>query len=80
MSVLSMTVEAEVVEADLAAGRLCCPGCGGPLARRGFAREREVRTLDGVRSLRPRRACCQRCESTQLFSTVFGVSPFLPRL
>jgi hypothetical protein len=33
MSVLSMTVDPEVVEADLAAGRLCCPGCNGPLAR-----------------------------------------------
>ena len=44
-----MTVDPEVVEADLAAGRLCCPGCDGPLVRWGFAREREVRMLDGVR-------------------------------
>ena len=61
-----MIVELDVVGADLAAGRLCCPGCDGPLVRRGVAREREVRMLDGVRSLRPRRACCTRCETTHV--------------
>jgi hypothetical protein len=73
MTVLSMTVEAEVVEADLAAGRLCCPGCSGPLVRWGFAREREVRMLDSVRSLRPRRACCHRCESTHVLLPAWSV-------
>jgi hypothetical protein len=64
--VLAMTVDPSVVEADLAAGRLCCPGCGGRLAAWGYAREREVRMLDGVRSLRPRRACCRSCEATHV--------------
>ena len=61
-----MIVEPDVMEADLAAGRLCCPRCGGPLARWGFARERQVRMLDGVRMVRPRRAYCQRCEATHV--------------
>jgi hypothetical protein len=63
---LSITVNPDVLEADLAAGRLCCPGCERPLARWGFAREREVRMLDGVRCLRPRRARCGRCETTHV--------------
>jgi Domain of unknown function (DUF6431)/Homeodomain-like domain len=68
-----MTVDPEVVEADLAAGRLCCPGCDGPLARWGFAREREVRMLDGVRLVRPRRACCHACETTHVLLPAFSV-------
>jgi hypothetical protein len=63
---LSITVNPDVVEADLAAGRLCCPGCERPLSRWGFAREREVRMLDGVRVLRPRRARCGSCETTHV--------------
>jgi hypothetical protein len=74
MSVLAMIVEPDVVEADLAAGRLCCPGCDGPLVRWGFAREREVRMLDGVRSLRPRRACCIRCETTHVLLPAWAVA------
>jgi hypothetical protein len=68
-----MIVEPEVVEADLAAGRLRCPACDGPLARWGFARERQVRTLDGVRSITPRRACCQRCETTHVLLPAWAV-------
>jgi hypothetical protein len=71
--VLVMTVDPSVVEADLAAGRLCCPGCERPLARWGFAREREVRMLDGVRSLRPRRAYCHGCETTHVLLPAFSV-------
>jgi hypothetical protein len=63
---LSITVNPDVLEADLAAGRLCCPGCDQPLSRWGFAREREVRMLDGVRRLRPRRARCGACETTHV--------------
>jgi len=50
-----------VVEADLAAGRLCCPRCGvGVLGGWGCARLREVRTGAGVRRLRaPRRGRCR---------------------
>ena len=43
-----MIAEASVVEADLAAGRLCCPVCEEPLSPWGFARERTVRLLDGT--------------------------------
>jgi hypothetical protein len=68
-----MAVDLEVVEGDLAAGRLCCPGCDRPLARWGFAREREVRTLDGVRSLRPRRARCDACERTHVLLPAWSV-------
>jgi hypothetical protein len=65
-SVLSVSVNPSVVEADLAAGRLRCPGCGGPLRAWGYARERSVRTLDGVRLFRPRRASCAPCDATHV--------------
>jgi hypothetical protein len=68
-----MTVDPSVVEADLAAGRLCCPGCAGWLAAWGHAREREVRMLDGVRSLRPRRAYCRACETTHVLLPAWSV-------
>jgi Homeodomain-like domain len=74
VSVLAMIVESSVVEADLAAGRLCCPGCDGPLSPWGYAREREVRMLDGVRSLRPRRACCRHCERTHVLLPAWAVA------
>ena len=68
-----MIVEPEVVEADLAACRLCCPACDGPLRRWGFARERQVRTLTGIRSITPRRAYCQRCETTHVLLPAWAV-------
>ena len=58
-----------VVEADLAAGRLLCPRCGvGGLGGWGCARLREVRTLAGVRRLRPRRGRCREktCRATHV--------------
>lgn len=70
---MAMIVEPEVVEADLAAGRLCCPACEGPLARWGFARERQVRTRDGIRSITPRRACCQPCGTTHVLLPAWAV-------
>ncbi len=69
-----MTVDPDVVEADLAAGRLCCPGCDGPLAPWGFARWREVRMLEGVRSVRPRRAFCHGCETTHVLLPAWSVA------
>jgi hypothetical protein len=68
-----MIVEPEMVEADLAVGRLRCPGCDGPLARWGFARERQVRTLSGMRSITPRRACCRHCETTHVLLPAWAV-------
>jgi Domain of unknown function (DUF6431) len=63
---LVIAVAEELVEADLAAGRLCCPCCDGALARWGYARERRIRMRTGERSLRPRRANCARCEQTHV--------------
>ena len=68
-----MIVEPEVVEADLAAGRLRCPACDGPLRRWGFSRERKVRTLNGIRPITPRRAYCQRCETTHVLLPAWAV-------
>ena len=56
----------DAVEADLAARRLACPDCGGPLAPWGFASERELRTLGGTRRLRPRRSVCSACGATHV--------------
>jgi Homeodomain-like domain len=48
------------LEADIAAGRLVCPRCGrGVLGGWGRARRRPVRTLAGMRWLRPRRGRCR---------------------
>lgn len=57
-----------VVEADLAAGRLLCPCCGGVLGGWGCARLRQVRTHAGVRWLRPRRGRCRErgCGATHV--------------
>jgi hypothetical protein len=71
--VLSMIISEGRLEAELAARRLVCPGCGGRLAPWGFARSREVRMLDGVRSVRPRRACCQGCGATHVLSPAWSV-------
>jgi hypothetical protein len=69
----SVVMSADVLETELAAGRVYCPGCDGPLSRWGFAREREVRMLDGTRSLRPRRARCGPCETTHVLLPVWSV-------
>lgn len=66
---LSIVISQERLEADLAAGTLACPGCSGRLSPWGYARSREVRMLDGVRSLRPRRACCRGCGATHVLSS-----------
>jgi hypothetical protein len=71
---MAMTVEPSVVEDDLAAGRLCCPACDGALSRWGFARERTVRLLHEIRSLRPRRAYCRRCEQTHVLLPAWAVA------
>jgi hypothetical protein len=58
--VLIVSDDRAVVEADLAAGRLLCPCCGGGvLGGWGCARLRQVRTRVGVRWLRPRRGRCR---------------------
>lgn len=66
----------DAVEADLQARRIACPRCSGQLAPHGYSSERELRTLDGVRRLRPRRAKCSSCGVTQ----VFEPASTIPRL
>ena len=70
---MAMIVEPDMVEADLAAGRLCCPACDGPLRRWGFARVRQVRTLTGFRPITPRRAYCRHCETTHVLLPAWAV-------
>ena len=54
------------VEADLVEGRAACPACGGCWRGWAFARRRFVRTESGPAALRPRRARCRSCTSTQV--------------
>ena len=70
---LVVAVSEQQLEAELAVGALCCPACSGRLAPRGFARSREVRMLSGVRSLRPRRACCGGCGATHVLLAACSV-------
>lgn len=72
---LSMLDAPQLIEAQLAAGRIACPDCKGPLARWGFAEPRAIRTRDGSRTLRPRRTICRACGRTH----VLLVSWSLPR-
>jgi hypothetical protein len=54
-------------EADLTAGELTCPGCGGMLRPWGYGRIRRVRDHDSTTlTLRPRRARCGECGVTQV--------------
>lgn len=69
----AVTVEPEVLEVDLAAGRVCCPGCHGPLSPWGFGRERELRMLHAVRSFRPRRSYCHACQTTHVIVPAWSV-------
>lgn len=63
-----VTVGADVaaVERRLVAGRITCPGCGGVLARWGYARVRSVRGWGAVLRVRPRRARCVGCGVTHV--------------
>jgi hypothetical protein len=54
-------------EADLVAGELSCPGCGGMLRPWGYGRSRQVRDHGpATLSLRPRRGRCVACGVTQV--------------
>src|SRR5450755_170442 len=65
---LQVAMTHEQVEAALAAGELACPACSGPLSPWGYARSREARLAREVRSVTPRRALCQQCETTHVIS------------
>jgi hypothetical protein len=72
-----LTAEAAVasVERKLAAGELCCPGCGGVLARWGHARRRALRGRGGALTwLRPRRVRCTRCLVTHVLLPVTALA------
>ncbi len=72
-----LTVEDQLVSVErrLAAGDLRCPGCGGLLARWGFAVARAVRGLGAaVVRLRPRRARCRGCGVTHVLLPVSALS------
>ena len=69
----SIVIDPAVLEAELAAGRVYCPGCGGSLSPWGYAREREVRMLDGSRVLQPRRARCGPCDATHVLLPAWSV-------
>lgn len=57
----------EQIEADLAAGRLCCGACGGRLRPWGHARPRATRGPGGQPGWwRPRRAVCRPCGRTHV--------------
>ena len=62
-----IVVDVDRIDADLAAGRVPCPGCATPLRPWSYARARTVRQLDGSGlRLRPRRARCPGCGRTQV--------------
>jgi hypothetical protein len=68
---VTVGVDALVVERRLAAGRLRCPGCSGRLAGWGHARQRVIRGEGGVGwRLRPRRSRCGGCGVTHVLLPV----------
>jgi len=74
--VLLVGCDAEVVEADLAAGALAYPGCGGPLAGWGWAtaRWRSIRLLGGSEArLRSRRSWCAACRAGHVLLPTWSV-------
>ncbi|MGA2011312.1 MAG: helix-turn-helix domain-containing protein [Solirubrobacteraceae bacterium] len=70
---LRVAINDEALEAALTAGELACPACSGPLSPWGFARSREVRLADTVRSVRPRRAWCAGCARSHVLSPCWTV-------
>lgn len=67
---VTVEVDADGVEARLAAGVLVCPVCSGVLAGWGHARERSVRGVEGRLEVRPRRARCTGCGVTHVLVPV----------
>jgi len=63
---LIVDADVTVVERDLAAGVLGCPGCSGVLGPWGWARRRVLRCRAGEIALVPRRARCRGCARTHV--------------
>ena len=54
-------------EARLADAVMCCPRCGGALAKWGYARERTVCAFGAAMvTVRPRRVRCRDCATTHI--------------
>lgn len=69
-TVLTVAGTGFVVEVELGAGRLSCPGCSGRLSPWGHARERQVRIAAGWCWVRPRRSRCSGCGGTHVLLPV----------
>lgn len=71
---LTVSHDLGVVESELVAGRLACPGCAGSLRGWGWARSRVIRHGAGVDwhlvRHHPRRARCRRCGATHVLLPV----------
>lgn len=69
---MTVSDDAVIVERDLSAGRLACPGCGSRLVRWGWARARLIREgrVGRVQRHRPRRVRCTGCGSTHVLLAV----------
>jgi hypothetical protein len=63
--VLTVSVDEDEVESQLAAGVLSCP-CGGVLAPWGHARARVVIDAEELVRWRPRRGRCRSCQATHV--------------
>jgi len=62
-----VVLDEDRAETDLAAGVIGCPRCPGSLRPWSWAPARRIRQLDGsTRLVRPRRARCTSCRSTQV--------------
>lgn len=68
--VLMVGTDTAAVEADLMAGKLGCPNCGGELRPWSWARRRPLREAAGLRWLRPRRSRCSSCGATHVLVAV----------
>jgi hypothetical protein len=64
-AVLTVSVDAGMVESQLTAGTLSCP-CGGTLGPWGHARLRVVVDVEQPQGVRPRRARCRACGATHV--------------
>jgi hypothetical protein len=62
-----IVAEPDQIDGDLSAGLLTCPRCGGQLRPWAYGATRRVRQLDGsTQTVRPRRARCLACRTTQV--------------
>lgn len=70
---LTVGVDAARVENRLVGGGLVCPGCGGELRPRGWARTRVLRDVGGPVVVRPRRSRCGSCGVSHVLLPVFAL-------